>query len=111
MTSDAAVPRSTRRHGGLELVRTVLDADSWVGWDTPAPPVAAHGSAYAAELAAAAQRSGADEALVTGEGRIRGRRVAVIAGEFAFLAGSIGSTAAEPSYRRPDTQRMALECV
>ena len=95
MTSDAIMPRATRRLGGLELVQTVLDADSWVGWDTPPPAVAPDGSPYAAELAAAAERSGADEAIVTGEGRIRGRRVAVIAGEFAFLAGSIGSTAAE----------------
>ena len=52
-------------------------------------------SAYAAELAAAAERSGCDESIITGEGRIRGRRVAIIAGEFRFLAGSIGAVAAE----------------
>ena len=83
------------RLGALELVTSVLDAGSWSGWDAPAASVATEGSAYAAELAAAAARSGVDEAIVTGEGRIRGRRVAVVAGEFRFLAGSIGSTAAE----------------
>lgn len=87
--------RPSRRLGGLELATTVLDADSWVSWDGPVREVATEGSAYAAELAAARERSGADEAIITGEGRIRGRRVALIAGEFRFLAGSIGSTAAE----------------
>jgi acyl-CoA carboxylase subunit beta len=86
---------SARRLGGLELVTQVLDEGSWAGWDSPPPAVAPQGSAYAAELAAAAERAGVDEAIVTGEGRIRGRRVAVIAGEFRFLAGSIGRTAAE----------------
>ena len=51
--------------------------------------------AYAAELVAAAERSGVDESVVTGEGRLRGRRVAVVAGEFGFLAGSIGRAAAD----------------
>lgn len=49
----------------------------------------------AAELAAAAEVAGTDESVITGEGLIRGRRVAVIAGEFRFLAGSIGTAAAE----------------
>ena len=50
----------------------VLDPGSFVSWDT-----------------------GGDESVVTGEGRVRGRRVAVIASEFDFLAGSIGVAAAE----------------
>src|SRR5699024_5993901 len=48
-----------------------------------------------AELAAAADKSGVDEAVITGEGTISGRRVAVVVGEFRFLAGSIGVAAAE----------------
>ena len=51
--------------------------------------------AYAAALRRARERTGLDEAVVTGEGRIRGRRVAVVACEFGFLAGSIGVAAAE----------------
>ena len=50
---------------------------------------------YAAELAAAAEKTRQDEAIITGEGTLRGRRVAVVAGEFGFLAGSIGVAAAE----------------
>ncbi|UOX99796.1 acetyl-CoA carboxylase carboxyltransferase subunit alpha/beta [Blastococcus sp. PRF04-17] len=72
----------------------VLDPGSWISWDSPVarrdvPPE------YAAELAEAARRSRQDEAIITGEGRLRGRRVAVVAGEFGFLAGSIGVAAAE----------------
>jgi acetyl-CoA carboxylase carboxyl transferase subunit beta len=52
-------------------------------------------AAYAAELAAATEKTGLDEAVVTGEGRMRGRRVVVVACEFGFLAGSIGVDAAE----------------
>ena len=83
-----------RRLGALELLETVLDEGSWKSWDAdPVQPTAAD-SPYAAELAAAA-KAGTDESIVTGEGMIRGRRVAIIAGEFRFLAGSIGSVAAE----------------
>ena len=47
------------------------------------------------ELAAAAEKTRQDESIITGEGTLRGRRVAVVAGEFGFLAGSIGVAAAE----------------
>ncbi len=83
------------RLGALELLTTVLDHGSWASWDAPVSEPAPPGSPYAAELAAAAERSGCDEAIITGEGTIRDRRVAIIAGEFRFLAGSIGSAAAE----------------
>ena len=43
----------------------------------------------------AAEKTRQDEAIITGEGTLRGRRVAVVAGEFGFLAGSIGVAAAE----------------
>jgi acetyl-CoA carboxylase carboxyl transferase subunit beta len=72
----------------------VLDPGSWTSWDTPVQPrdVAPE---YAADLARARERTRQDEAVVTGEGTLRGRRVAVVAGEFGFLAGSIGVDAAE----------------
>ncbi|UER55286.1 acetyl-CoA carboxyl transferase [Kineosporiaceae bacterium SCSIO 59966] len=83
-----------RRLGALELVDLVLDDDSFSRWDA-APLAVSADDDYAAELAAARERTGLDEAVVTGEGRINGRRVAVMATEFAFLAGSIGVAAAE----------------
>ena len=51
--------------------------------------------AYAAELAAAAEKSGVDESVLTGEARLHGRRIGVLVGEFGFLAGSIGRAAAD----------------
>ncbi|WP_433335311.1 carboxyl transferase domain-containing protein [Spirillospora sp. CA-294931] len=85
----------TRRPGARELVRRVLDDGTWKSWDTPPLDVAEPGSAYAAELEAARERSGCDEAVITGEGRVRGSRVAFVVSEFGFLAGSIGLATAE----------------
>lgn len=79
-----------------ELVDIVLDEGSFLSWDTtPVQPAGGISDAYAAELEAAAEKSGVDESIITGEGTIAGRRVAVIAGEFRFLAGSIGTAAAQ----------------
>lgn len=92
MTATPAV--STTRMSALELLDVVLDDGSFQCWDTEPVAVPA-GESYAAELARARERTGLDEAVVTGEGRLRGRRVALIACEFSFLAGSIGVAAAE----------------
>ena len=83
-----------QRLSALELVDVTLDDGSFVRWDT-APVTVVADEMYAAELDGARELSGLDEAVVTGEGMIRGRRVALIACEFAFLAGSIGVAAAE----------------
>jgi acetyl-CoA carboxylase carboxyl transferase subunit beta len=72
----------------------VLDPGSWKSWDSPVPARAVD-PGYAADLERARERTRQDEAVVTGEGTLRGRRVAVVAGEFGFLAGSIGVDAAE----------------
>lgn len=84
----------SRGPSARELVDLVLDDHSFTSWDEPVvdPPGS---KAYAAELAAARARTGLDEAVMTGEGTIRGRRVAVMACEFSFLGGSIGVAAAE----------------
>src|SRR6476659_7513549 len=84
----------SRRLSARELIDLVLDADSWESWDTP-PKYAEISEAYAAELAAAREKSGVDESVLTGAGTMRGRRVAVIIGEFDFLAGSIGRATAD----------------
>lgn len=77
-----------------EFFDGVLDPGSYRSWDRE-PIEVATSSAYRAELTAAVERSGTDESVLTGEGRLRGRRVAVIACEFGFLAGSVGVAAAE----------------
>ncbi|MCU1436898.1 MAG: carboxyl transferase [Pseudarthrobacter sp.] len=77
-----------------ELIGAIVDSGSFQPWDAP-PDTTRHGADYAAARAAATQGSGTDEAVLTGAGMVDGRRVAVIAGEFAFLGGSIGLAAAE----------------
>src|SRR5438094_155445 len=83
-----------RRWSARELIDLVLDDESFESWDSP---VITNGlsETYAAELAAAAARSGTDESVLTGRGLVRGRPVVVVVNEFAFLAGSIGRVAAE----------------
>ncbi|MBV5246318.1 acetyl-CoA carboxyl transferase [Mycolicibacterium sp. PAM1] len=82
------------RIGALALRDAVLDEGSFLSWDHPPIPVVTSAD-YRAELTAAADATGLDESVVTGEGRVFGRRVALIACEFDFLAGSIGVAAAE----------------
>jgi len=82
------------RISALELRDAVLDADSFRSWDIT--PLDVGGSEeYQRELAAAAAKTGLDESVLTGEGTVFGRRVALVACEFDFLAGSIGVAAAE----------------
>jgi acyl-CoA carboxylase subunit beta len=75
--------------GAREFLALTVDAGSFVSWDTP-PEHGRVDPAYAAELRRAAEASGADEAVLTGEGRIGGHRVGLLVSEFGFLAGSIG---------------------
>jgi acetyl-CoA carboxylase carboxyl transferase subunit beta len=77
------------------LIDRVVDAGTWQPWDPPIAIAPATGSEYAAVLAEARQRTGLDEAILTGEALLRGRRVAIVVGEFGFIAGTIGVAAAE----------------
>ncbi|MET7772939.1 carboxyl transferase domain-containing protein [Nocardia sp. NPDC005366] len=82
------------RISARELLGQLLDAESFVSWDRPPLAVAASDQ-YHEDLRKATVAAGTDEAVLTGAGLLRGRRVAVIACEFGFLAGSIGVAAAE----------------
>ncbi|WP_344041730.1 carboxyl transferase domain-containing protein [Nocardioides panacihumi] len=93
-----------------ELIDLVLDEGSWVSWDT-APARAGVSAAYAEELRAASERTGVDESVLTGEGTMLGRRVAVLVSEFGFLAGSIGRDAADrlvTAVKRATVERLPL---
>ncbi|MFF7334504.1 carboxyl transferase domain-containing protein [Streptomyces sp. NPDC008150] len=81
------------RRSAAELIELVLDDDSFESWDEPVD-TGAHPEEYRSRLAAAAERSGADESVLTGRGLVRGRPVAVVVNEFQFLGGSIGVAAA-----------------
>lgn len=92
MTSTVTRTRN-RRRDARELLDLVLDAGSFESWDEPVD-ISGHPPAYQAELRAAADVSGADESVLTGQGLVRDRPVAVIVNEFRFLGGSIGRAAA-----------------
>jgi acyl-CoA carboxylase subunit beta len=98
------------RLSATDLIDLVLDDGSFASWDTP-PVRGPLSEEYAAELAAAQEMTGLDESVISGEGRMRGRRVAVVACEFRFLAGSIGVDSAERLTRaveRATAERLPL---
>jgi acetyl-CoA carboxylase carboxyl transferase subunit beta len=77
------------RPSAREFLARTVDPGSFVSWDTR-PEHGAVDPPYAAELRAAAESSGADEAVLTGEACVDGHRVALLVSEFGFLGGSIG---------------------
>ena len=100
----------SERPDARTLIDLVLDPGSWESWDTP-PDRAGASPDYAAVLAEAQERSGADEAVLTGSATVDGRRVAVVVGEFGFLAGSIGVATARrfvAAVRRATAERLPL---
>ncbi|MFD7503312.1 carboxyl transferase domain-containing protein [Streptomyces sp. NPDC059850] len=98
------------RKSAIELVETFLDPGSRRGWDQPVE-ITTTDPDYRADLERARERTGLDESVITGEGRIEGRRVAYVACEFRFLAGSIGVAAGERLVRaveRATAERLPL---
>lgn len=98
------------RIGTDELRDAVLDEGSFTSWDSTPLAVPADES-YARELATARAATGHDESVLTGEGRISGRRVAAVVCDFGFLAGSIGAAAAEritAAVQRATAERLPL---
>jgi len=93
-----------------QLRDAVLDEGSFVSWDSD-PLAVPMSESYARDLAGARAATGRDEAVLTGEGRIFGRRVAVVVCEFDFLGGSIGVAAAEritAAVERATAERLPL---
>ena len=84
-----------KRRTVAELVDLVLDDDSFAEWSIPLVPGPPRTPGHEAEFERARARTGRDESVLIGDGRLRGRRVAVIAGDPEFLAGSIGVAAGE----------------
>ncbi|MFD5390244.1 carboxyl transferase domain-containing protein [Streptomyces sp. NPDC127074] len=98
------------RASARELIEAIVDPGSWHGWDEPVE-ITTDDPDYRADLERARERTGLDESVITGEGRIEGRRVALVACEFRFLAGSIGVAAGERLVRaveRATAERLPL---
>ncbi|MBB1510767.1 carboxyl transferase domain-containing protein [Tessaracoccus sp. MC1756] len=77
-----------------EIISTILDDGSVRAWDEAIPDPAIV-EPYRDDLEAARARTGRDESVVACEGTLNGRRVALVAGDAAFLGGSIGVSAGE----------------
>ena len=93
-----------------QLRDAVLDDGSFVSWDSD-PLAVPMSESYERDLAGARAATGRNEAVLTGEGRIFGRRVAVVVCEFDFLGGSIGVAAAEritAAVERATAERLPL---
>lgn len=82
--------QNVRHLEAAELIAAVLDPGSFRSWDAPVTDPDPSPE-YRQELAGARAKTGVDESVLTGEGLIRGRRVAVIVSEFRFLAAPSGS--------------------
>ncbi len=95
MTALGLAPARPTRLDARGLLGALLDAGSFASWDAPARVPEGASPEYLADLERARERSGTDESVLTGEGRIGGNPVAVIASEFGFLGGSIGQGAAD----------------
>jgi acetyl-CoA carboxylase carboxyl transferase subunit beta len=97
-----------------EILAELLDSGTFRSWDAPASSDPAGTGAepgYAADLARARERTGLDESVITGEGRVGGHRVALAVSEFGFLGGSIGVVAGERLTRaveRATAERLPL---
>ena len=84
----------TDRNEARELIDNVVDAGSFATWDDPID-ISGHDVSYQDTLRDAAERAGADEAVITGRASIGGHGVALIVSEFGFLGGSIGRATAQ----------------
>lgn len=77
-----------------EILNLLIDDGTWQPWHAPLRPSVAD-DAYNGQRARAGQRSGTDESIVTGRAEVDGTAVALVVGEFGYLAGSIGHDAAD----------------
>jgi acyl-CoA carboxylase subunit beta len=96
-----------------DLLAALLTPGTFRSWDT-GPVDVRPDPAYTADLAEARRKTGLDESVITGEGMLRGRRVAVAACEFGFLGGSIGVAAGERLTRaveRATAGRLPMICL
>ncbi|WP_033217443.1 carboxyl transferase domain-containing protein [Kitasatospora phosalacinea] len=93
-----------------QLLDLLVDPGTFRSWDEPVTAEYAD-PGYRDALARARERTGLDEAVLTGHALLDGRPVALVAGEFAFLGGSIGVATAERITRaveRATAERLPL---
>lgn len=81
---------SGRTPGAAAFLERLVDPGTFEPWDVAAEYDEGLAEAYRAQLARARERSGTDEAVVTGRAVVGGQPVALVVSDFNFLGGSIG---------------------
>ena len=97
------------------MLELVAEPDSFTAWDTDIvstdPLSFSDTMPYRERLRLTAERSGATESILTGEASVAGQRVVFIAGEFSFLAGTLGVASAERvirAFERATSERLPV---
>lgn len=85
----------TPRLSAQDFIALVLDSGTWLPWSSNLVEYEPTSPQYREELVAAQAKSGGDESVIVGEGRLDGRRVAIAVQDFNFLGGSMGVSATE----------------
>ncbi|MCB0901492.1 MAG: acetyl-CoA carboxyl transferase, partial [Actinobacteria bacterium] len=91
-----------------ETLDALLDPGSRQPIEVPRRPATGE---YAESLQRATSRSGVDESVQVAVAEVSGHRVVVIGGEFGFLAGSVGHSAADrvvAAYLRATAERLPV---
>lgn len=90
----------------VERVNLLLDVGTFKEWDaqiSPQDPLRFHDTRpYAERLKAQQDKSGRQDALVIGEGRVNDRRIVLCLFDFGFMGGSMGSVVGEKFCRAVD---------
>ncbi len=104
--------------GAGQVIAQIGDRDTFEPWDADIvsgdPLHFVDTRPYRDRLAEAATSSGVEESVITGTVRVAGRPLALIAGEFGFLGGSIGIAAGERlarAFERAENRRLPLLAV
>lgn len=93
----------------VERIDLVLDPDSFQEWDVELAPVDpltfVDTQPYAERVKTCQKKTGRNDAIVTGEGRVHDRPVIVGIFDFTFMGGSMGSVVGEKICRAVDRAR------
>jgi acetyl-CoA carboxylase carboxyl transferase subunit beta len=105
----------TRLASAWERAALVVDPDSIEPWDegivSTDPLRFSDTKPYPERLAEARERTGLGEAVLTGRATLDGQPLAIVAGEFGFLGGSVGVATSERiarAFERAVEQRLPL---
>ena len=90
----------------IERINLLVDLGTFKEWDAdlqPQDPLQFHDTrSYQERIKSQQDKTGRNDAMVIGEGRINGRKVALCVFDFSFMGGSMGSVVGEKICRAVD---------